>query len=315
MTRLVFMGSPAFAVPSLKCLAESQYEIAAVYTQPDRVAGRGLNKTVCPVKKVAQDLNLPVIQPATLKAPGVVEQLAAFSPDVIVVAAYGQILPEAVLNIPRYGCINIHPSLLPRHRGASPVSAAILSGDAFTGVTIMKMDKGLDTGPILVQGMVPITPHDTTGTLTEKLAIISAAMIQDVLIRWVHGGLVPREQDGSQATYSCELKKEDGEINWKRPAVEIWRMVRAFQPWPGAFTRFQGKRLEILRSIPLSWPGNFPAGQVIETGVKDTSVGFGIVTGEGVLGICEVQLEGKKTMRAGEFRRGQRELIGAVLPS
>ncbi len=313
--RIVFMGSPDFAVISLERLVLNRFNVVGVYTQPDRPAGRGRSITFSPVKTAAQKLGLTVVQPEKLREPEVVKELATFRPDVIVVAAFGQILPKTVLEMPRYGCINIHPSLLPRHRGASPVAAAILAGDEFTGVSIMKMDEGLDTGPVLVQAQIPIAGQDDTGTLTLKLSSIAADMIQEVLINWAAGDIIPRPQAAERATYSSAVDKEQGEIDWCRPAVSIWRQVRAYQPWPGAYTRWQGKRMKILQGFPLPWPEKLETGQVVDLKKTTGRAAFGIATGDGLLGICSVQLEGKRITPAEDFIRGQRDLIGKKLPS
>ena len=313
--RIVFMGSPEFAVSPLEHLAANGYEVIAVYTQPDRPAGRGRPIALSSVKQAAIRLGLNVVQPEKLKSPEEIERLVGLKPDVIVVAAFGQILPEAVLEIPPYGCINIHPSLLPRHRGASPIVAAILSGDEFTGVSIMKMEEGLDTGPVITRAQIPVTGQDTAGSLAEKLSLISANLIQDVLIHWVRGELKPQPQNESEATYSSPIDKKNGEINWQQPAIATWRQVRAFQPWPGAFTRWQGKRLEILQGFPLPWPGQAEAGQVVDLATVTDKAAFGIATGDGLLGVCYVQLEGKRVTLAGDFLNGQRNFLGAKLPS
>ena len=311
--RIIFMGTPEFAVPCLEQLVLNRYQVVAVYTQPDKPAGRGRSPLSPPVKKAALTLGLPVVQPINLKRAGVVAQLAGFNPDVIVVAAFGQILPQSVLDIPRYGCINIHPSLLPRFRGASPVEAAILAGDEFTGVSIMLMDTGLDTGPILARAAIPISGQDTTGSLTVELSQVAARLLQEVLIRWPRGEITPQPQNEAEASYSGTLSKEDGEIDWHLSARDIWRRVRAFYPWPGCYTRWQGKQLKIIEAVPL------PQTEVLETGqVAELSGGeaaFGIYTEDGILGVLTVQLEGKRAMSAAEFLRGQRQFIGALLPS
>ncbi|MBI4286122.1 MAG: methionyl-tRNA formyltransferase [Chloroflexi bacterium] len=311
------MGTPEFAVPPLERLLLSKYEVVAVYTQPDRPSGRGLAPVPSPVKIAALAAGLPVVQPAKLKSPEAVDQLKALQPDVIVVAAFGQILPQSVLDIPRYGCINIHPSLLPKHRGASPVAAAILAGDEFTGVSIMLLDKGMDTGPVLALAQVPVAGQDTTGTLTAKLSLVGAWMLPDVLVRWTRGALSPRPQDDSKATYSVPLNKEEGEIDWRLPAVVLWRRVRAFQPWPGCYTRWQGKQLKIIEVVPLPGEQGAEPGTVIAVAPvrRHTEVAFGVATGDGVMGISQVQLEGKRAMSAAEFQRGQRQILSAVLPS
>ncbi|MFQ6122792.1 MAG: methionyl-tRNA formyltransferase [Dehalococcoidales bacterium] len=311
--RIVFMGTPEFAVPSLEQLILKQYQVVAVYTQPDKPAGRGRSLVAPPVKKAALARKLPVVQPVSLKKAEVVAQLADFHPDVIVVAAFGQILPQSVLDIPSYGCINIHPSLLPRFRGASPVAAAILAGDEFTGVSIMLMDSGLDTGPILAQASVPISPHDTTGSLTDKLSLVAPQLLQEVLLRWVKGEITPQPQNEAEATYSGTITKEEGKIDWHLSAIDIWRRVRAFQPWPGCYTRWQGKRLEIIEAVPLPGEVTFEVGRVVA--VNKEGAAFGVNTGDGILGVLKVQLEGRRAMPAVEFLRGQRQFFGAVLPS
>jgi methionyl-tRNA formyltransferase len=310
--RLVFMGSPQFAVPPLERLLASKYQVAAVYTQPDRPAGRGRGLVSSPVKQAAQARGLTVVQPASLKAAGAREQLKGFEPDVIVVAAFGQILPEPVLALPRLGCLNIHPSLLPRFRGASPVASTILAGDDFSGVSIMVMDEGLDTGPVLARAQIPILDRDTTGSLTEKLSRLGAQLLGEVLAGWSRGERTPRPQDESKVTYCSPIAKEEGEIDWRRPAVDIWRRVRAFNPWPGCYTRWWGKTLKIIEVAPLGGERTAGVGRVV---ALDSKAGFGVGTGDGILAIARVQMEGKKAMSADEFLRGQRGLLGAVLPS
>ena len=292
MMRIVFMGSPEFAVPSLKRLAADGYEIAAVYTQPDRPAGRGKGLVAPAVKTAAAALGLMVVQPDSLKSQEIIAQLAAFRPDTIVVAAYGLLLPRAVLEIPPLGCINIHPSLLPLYRGAAPIPAAILAGDEFTGVSIMKMDEGLDTGPVLVQAQIPVTGDDNTGTLTDKLALISSQIIGDALVQWRTGAITPRPQGGTKVSYSKEMAKEAGEIDWSLAAVDISRRMRAFQPWPGAYTKMDGKRLEIIRGFPLPWPEKIEPGRVVDVRQLRSEAAFGIGTGDGVLGVCAVPARG-----------------------
>jgi len=310
------MGSPEFAVPHLEHLILAQYQVVAVYTQPDRPAGRGRALVSPPVKRAALAWELPVVQPASLKEGGVVEQLTGFHPDVIVVAAFGQILPRSVLGIPRFGCINIHPSLLPRFRGASPVASAILAGDEFTGVSIMLMDEGLDTGPILARAQIPISAQDTTGLLTTKLSLIGARLLQEVLSHWLRGELTPQPQNEAQASYCRSITKEEGEIDWHLPAIDIWRRVRAFHPWPGCYTRWRGRQLKIIEAVPLTGERTFKAGRVVEPASvpEGSKAAFGVYTGDGVLGVSRVKLEGKRAISAAEFLRGQREFIGAVLP-
>lgn len=311
--RIVFMGTPEFAVPPLEQLVRKQYEVIAVYTQPDRPAGRGRVPTPSPVKTAALEWKLTVVPPARLKEPGALEQLRGFQPDVIVVAAYGLILPQTVLDIPKHGCVNIHPSLLPKYRGASPVASAIRAGDEVTGVTFMLLDAGMDTGPILAQEKVPISPQDTTGNLTVRLSQVAARLLPDVLEGWVAGKIRPQPQNEAEATYSKRITKEDGEIDWHLTAVELERRVRAFQPWPGCYTFWQGKRLAIIESAPIPVETATGVGRVVAFNKEETA--FGVGTGQGVLGVVRVQLEGKRAMTSEEFVRGYRRLIGSVLPS
>jgi len=306
------MGTPEFAVTPLERLILNQYQVVAVYTRPDKPAGRGRSLVSSPVKEAALTRKLPLVQPASLKEAAVVAELASFQPDFIVVAAYGQILPQSVLDIPRYGCLNIHPSLLPRFRGAAPVAAAILAGDEFTGVSIMLMDSGLDTGPVLARAQIPISPQDTTGSLTDKLSRVAAQLLQEVLVYRAKGEITPQLQNEAEATYSSELTKKDGEIDWHQPAIDIWRRVRAFQPWPGCYTTWQGKRLEIIEAVPLPGEGSSVVGQVVVR--HQGGAAFGVNTGGGILGVLKVQLEGKRAMSATEFVRGQRQFIGTILP-
>ena len=313
--RVIFMGSPAFAVLPLEYLVLNRHHLVAVYTQPDRPAGRGRALAPSPVKRKALEFRLPVMQPARLRRPEAVAELAGFRPDVLVVAAFGQILPESVLAIPRHGCLNIHPSLLPRFRGASPVAAAILAGDEFTGVSIMLMDGGMDTGPILGRAQIPISGRDTTGSLTAKLSCIGAQLLLEVLPRWLKGELTPRPQDEAEVSYCRQISKEDGEINWQLPAIDIWRRVRAYSPWPGSFTGRQGRRLKIIEAVPVSEGEGVSVGRVVTLppagGIAVPA--FGVGTGQGILGILKVQLEGKRVISAADFLKGQRDFIGVQL--
>jgi methionyl-tRNA formyltransferase len=310
--RIVFMGTPEFAVPSLEHLMLNQYQVMAVYTQPDRPAGRGRALVSPPVKEAALRWQLPVLPPVSLKSAEALSRLAELHPDVIVVAAFGQILPQSVLDIPRYGCINIHPSLLPKFRGASPVASAILSGDEFTGVSIMLLDAGMDTGPVLTRAAVPVSPQDNTGSLTGKLSLVAAYLLQEALNGWWRREIVPRPQDEAAATYSARITKEAGEIDWHMSAVAIWRRVRAFNPWPGCYTRWQGRQLKIIEAVPIPGEGISEVGRVMAQPGSGAVAGVG--TGDGILGLLQVQLEGKRAMSAAEFLRGQRDFIGAVLP-
>ena len=313
--RVIFMGTSEFAVPPLDHLMDNYHQVVAVYTQPDKPAGRGRSLVMSPVKKAALARDLPVIQPISLREPDIVKRMVELNPDAIVLAAFGQILPQAILDIPKYGGINIHPSLLPRFRGASPVVAAILAGDAFAGVSIMVMDEGLDTGPILARTKVSISPRDTAGSLTMKLSQVGARLIIEFLPRWLSEEITPQPQDESQSSYSKSITKEDGEIIWQLSAVDIWRRVRAFQPWPGCYTWWRGKQLKIIEAVPLTKGKSIEAGLVVEVPEARLRAAFGVCTGDGTLGVLQVQMEGKRALSAGDFLRGQRQFIGAKLPT
>ena len=309
--RTVFMGSPRFALPSLERLVQEGYEVVAVYTQPDRPAGRSKAPLAPPVKELALSLGIPVVQPESLRSPETIARLAELGPELIVICAYGQILPAAVVEMPPRRCVNVHFSLLPRHRGAAPVAAAILAGDEFTGVSIMLVEKKLDAGPLLATAAIPVFDRDNTGTLTEKLSLVGADLLIDALSGWTRGEIMPRPQEESTATFYREVKKDAGRIDWRRSAVEIWRLVRAFNPWPGGYTTWRGRQLKILEAVVLQ--GKAEIGEVIA--LNGEAAGFGIGTGQGILGVIGLQLEGKKAMTAAEFMRGQREFVGSALPS
>lgn len=310
--RLVFMGTPDLAVPSLEHLLRNGHEVAAVYTAPDNPSGRGRNIAEPPVKQAAVARGIPVFQPASLKSAETIAQLTSLNPEAVVVVAYGKLLPPAVLAIPPRGCVNVHPSLLPRHRGPSPISSAILAGDIFTGVSIMLLDPGMDTGPLLTQAQIPVMSRDTTGLLTEKLALVSSRVLADTLVYWQRGEIEPRPQENNLATYSHLIEKEDGKIDWSQPAINIWRLARACQPWPGAFTAWQNRRLEIIEAEPLDMPAAGEPGKVVPLPAGDKS-GFGVATGKGILKVSRLQFEGKSAMNAADFLRGQRRLMDAVL--
>jgi methionyl-tRNA formyltransferase len=308
MARIVFMGTPEFAIPTLQALDE-HYEVAGVVTQPDRRAGRGRNLVAPPVKETAAELGLHTIQPRALGEPEVMDQLRAWQPDLIVVAAFGQILKLPVLALPPHGCLNVHASLLPSYRGASPIAAAIVAGEEVTGVTLMRMDEGMDTGPILAQAEYPLAPGETTATLTGKLAGLGAELLLKTLPAWLSGELEAQPQDDSQASYCRPLTKQDGHLDWGEPASALERRVRAYDPWPGTYTTWQGQRLNVIRAR--AWPDRQ------EPGTPGTVValeaGVGVVTGQGVLELMEVQPAGKKPMEADAFARGQRGLAGSRL--
>ncbi len=311
MARILFMGTPQFAVPALAALAQ-HYEIVAVVTQPDAPAGRGRALAASPVKRHALEHGLRVLQPETLKPPAAVAELRALAPDVVVVAAFGQILRRDVLSLPPYGCINIHASLLPRWRGASPINAAITAGDSVTGVTIMQMEAGLDSGPILAQRREPIHADDTTATLTERLARVGAELLMETLPRWLSGQITAQRQDESQVTRCSIIRKEDGRIDWMRRAIEIERLVRAMTPWPGAATLWQGRQLLIRRARVYGGPAE-SALEPGTVGVDGASVR--VQCGDGALELLEVQLEGRRSMTAADFARGQRQFDGSRLGS
>ena len=306
MTKIVFMGTPAFAVPTLQALA-ARYPVVGVVTQPARPAGRGQRLAESPIRQLARQIGLPVIQPARLREPEAMAQLAAWSPDLIVVAAFGQILKPAVLDLPVHGCVNVHASLLPRHRGAAPIPAALLAGDDETGVTIMQMDAGLDTGPMLARRAEPIRLDDTAQTLAERLAQLGAELLIETLPDYLAGRLTPQPQDEAGATYAPQLKKEDGHLDFARPAAELERRVRAFTPWPGAFALWQGQPLKILRAAVVDTASGQP-GQVMSG-----EQGPVVVCGSGGLMLLEVHPPGKRPMLAADFARGAHHFIGAAL--
>jgi methionyl-tRNA formyltransferase len=306
--RLIFMGTPPFAVPSLEAVAR-EYEVVAVVTQPDRPARRGRQLTPSAVKEAAVRWGLPVLQPESLRHDDVVAQFRDLEPGVMVVAAYGEILRPQVLGIPPAGVINIHPSLLPKYRGASPIEGALLAGEQETGVTIMLMDEGMDTGPILAQRSVAIELEDSAGSLGERLARLGAELLLDTLALWLDGRIEARRQDDAQATYTKPVSKEDAVIDWEQPATEIWRRIRAYNPRPGARTWWDGDQLNVLRGRPLAeWKGQGGPGHVVQT-----TSGVAVVTGQGALLLDEIQLAGKRTMGAEDFVRGQRQFIGSEL--
>ena len=312
--RIVFMGTPEFSAPPLEYLVGSEYQVVGVYTQPDRPTGRGRTLEQSPVKKVALRHGLEVFQPVKSRNPDEVARLAALKPDVIVVSAFGQILPQGILDIPKFGCLNIHPSLLPRYRGATPIPAAILAGDADTGVTIMLMDAGMDTGPVISQIIVGIEPQDTTESLTARLAQAGVRLLGETLPLWLDGSLKLQPQDGSKAVYTKPVTKEDGTIDWQRSAIEISRRVRAFYPWPGCYTSWQGKLLKILEAVALHEGKDLTPGKVVPLASGQPAV-VGVETGDGVLGLLRVQLEGKRALTAAEFFLGQRAFLGSTLGS
>ncbi|MFZ1754168.1 MAG: methionyl-tRNA formyltransferase [Caldilineaceae bacterium] len=313
ITRIVYMGTPDFAVPALAALHENgktrNWEVVGVVTQPDRPAGRGKRMVMSPVKEYALAHDLSVLQPGRLRRDAeAIEALRALAPDVMVVAAYGQILPQSVLEIPTFGCLNIHASLLPAWRGASPITASLLAGEAETGVTLMLMDVGMDTGPILAQAKMAISPDDTTASLSDKLAAQGAALLIESLPRWLAGEIAPVDQaELPGAISTCSLvKKGDGRIDWTQPAALIERMVRAYTPWPSAFSLWKGQNFKIWRATVLE--GRAQPGAVVAV-----SDGVAVGTGDGLLGLVTVQPAGKRAMDINSFLNGAPDFVGSRL--
>jgi len=300
--RIVFIGTGEIGVPTLRALLNSEHEVVAVVTQPDKRVGREQRIEPPPIKKEVTKTRIPILQPARIKDQQATEEIRDFAPDVIVVVAYGQILPRDVLEIPRLACLNLHASLLPRWRGAAPIQAAIAAGDCETGVTAMYMNEGLDTGDILLQRSVEILPNDTGGSLHDRLAQIAPEALLESL-RLVAAGNAPRiAQDNAYATYAPKLKREHGLIDWSESAEAIERKIRAYNPWPGAFMKVDHQNLKVFSASVVDLNGQ--AGEVLRSD-EDLIV----ATGKGALSVAEVQLEGKRRMSAAEFLRGHRALI------
>ena len=295
------MGTPDFSVGALKALAENGYEIAGVVTQPDKPRGRGKASAMTPVKEAALELGLTVYQPARVREQSFMDTVRALNPDVIVVSAFGQIIPKALLELPRYGCVNIHASLLPKYRGAAPIQWAVMDGEPVSGVTIMQMDEGLDTGDMLAKTEVPLDPDETGGSLFDKLSRAGAELLIRTLPALEQGTLTPEKQPlESPTAYARMIRKEDGRIDWNLEAEAIERRIRGLNPWPSAYTELTGKILKIWRAEVLPKESGQAPGTVTEAGKG----GFCVQTGKGVLRLLEVQLEGKKRMDAQAFLRG-----------
>jgi methionyl-tRNA formyltransferase len=316
--RIVFFGSPEFALPSLQALIASRHDVVAVVTQPDRPAGRGHAARPPPVKSVALNHGLPVLQPEKVSDAESMARIQALAPDAFVVAAYGQILRQRLLEVPPRGTLNVHASLLPRWRGASPVAAAIMAGDEVTGVTLMQMVRALDAGPILARVEVPITALDTTGTLEPRLAEAGAALLAQKLDAWLDGLVLATPQDESLVTYAPQIRRADAQIDWTLPALDLWRRVRAFHPWPVAYTRWRGEELRIHAAWPLDAESGRPPGSVLpptplppEAG--DAEEAFAVQTGRGALAIRRLQRPGRREVSGIEFLRGQRDFAGTRL--
>jgi methionyl-tRNA formyltransferase len=311
MARVVFLGTPDYGVHVLSALIE-HHEVLAVVTQPDRAAGRGRQRaSVPPVKRYAMEHGLRVLQPERLSRDReAVALLRTLGAELFVLAAYGQILREEVLSIPPSGVVGVHASLLPRHRGAAPVAAAILAGDSETGVTLMDTDAGMDTGGIIAQRAIPISSDDTTETLTRRLAPVGAELMIETLSAWLNGEIEPQPQDDTKASYAPPLAPHQALIDWGRPAIEIERLVRAFNPWPGAATTWQSRPLKVLAAHVAGDRQSVPPGTIVEAGGR-----VAVATGDGLLVLDEVQPAGRRPMEAVAFARGQREFTGRVLGS
>ena len=299
--RLVFAGTPEFAAEHLKALLDTPHQIVAVYTQPDRPAGRGQKLMPSPVKQLALQHGLPVLQPPSLRDPAAQEELRALAPDLMVVVAYGLILPQAVLDIPRLGCINSHASLLPRWRGAAPIQRAVQAGDAESGVTVMQMEAGLDTGPMLLKVTTPITAGDTGGSLHDRLAQLGPQAVVQAIAGLAAGTLQGEVQDDALATYAHKLNKDEARIDWSRPADELERLVRAFNPWPICHSTLDGQPLKVLAAEPAEGRGQ--PGQILDAS-KD---GLTVACGEGALRLTRLQLPGGKPLAFADLYNSRRE--------
>jgi len=314
-TRVAFMGTPEFAVPSLRALAQSgpALEVVGVVTRPDKPVGRGRQLVYSPVKQFALEAGLPVYQPGPLRRPEAQAALRELSPDLIVVAAFGQILPSETLDLPARGCLNVHASLLPRWRGASPIAAAIREGDEQTGVTIMLMDEGLDTGAIVSARATSIGAEETTGALTTRLATLGADLLLETLPDWLAGRITPMAQEEARATMTRPLRKEDGRLDWRSPADALARLTRSVTPWPGAFTTWQGKQLKLLEVTPIAQDEPLAPGTCYALPTGDARGALACACGDGALALKVIQLEGKRAVPSADALRGYPALAHATL--
>lgn len=319
--KIVFMGTPDYAVSALEAIVQAGHQVSAVVTQPDKPKGRGKGIQMTPVKECALKYGIPVFQPVKIKEPEAVEILRGYEADIFVVAAFGQILSEEILTMPEYGCINIHASLLPKYRGASPIQWAILNGEQETGITIMRMAKGIDTGDMLMKCTVPVEPKETGESLHDKLCAAGAELIVQALPKIERGELEPEKQNEADATYVTVLQKSLGHIDWSKDAVFLDRLVRGLNPWPSAYTVYQGRTLKLWECEPVCGgpdsgaAGTEPEGKCVTPGriekvVKDA---FYVRTGDGLLKVLQVQLEGKKRMPVKDFLLGYPLAEGTVL--
>ena len=307
------MGTPAPVVPVLHRLhGMAEVDVVAVVTPPDRPRGRGRQAEAPAVKQAASDLEIPVLQPQNLRGQSILADLAALAPDVIVVAAYGRFLPSSILEMPAYGCLNLHPSLLPRHRGPSPVPTAILEGDGVTGVSLMLLDEGMDTGPVIVRTYVELKGDEEAGELTHRLFDLGGNLLRDSLGPWVNGELRAQPQDESVATISRKLERADGLADWTLPAETLARRGRAFTPWPGLYTEWQGKTLKLLetRALPDNSGTGTEPGRVV---AHVSGSALCVTTALGMLSLDRIQMEGRRAVTGEEFLRGYSEIIGALL--
>ncbi len=320
--RIVFMGTPDFAVPSLRAIVEAAapgaiwpggIHLVGVFTRPDRPSGRGQQVSYSPIKRFALSSSLPVYQPGSLRRPEAQRQLEELAPHLIVVAAFGQILPPEILRLPTRGCLNVHASLLPRWRGASPITAAIRAGDAESGVTIMLMDEGLDTGDIVAARATPIAPDETTGALTDRLAELGARLLIDTLPAWLEGHASQTPQDETHATFTKPLRKDEGRLDWNLSAIELSRIVRAMSPWPGAFTTWNGKLLKVLDAVAIPRTSAAAPGTCYLLPPGSPYGPLACVCGEGALALRVIQLEGKRALTSAEMLRGHPSLGTATL--
>ena len=307
--RIIFMGTPTFAVPALDALLEANCDIIGVFTQPDRRSGRGRRLTAPPVKEAAIERSLPVFQPPSLRRDEEARRhIASLAPDLIVVVAYGLFLPSDTLDVPPLGALNIHPSLLPKHRGPSPVATAILEGDASTGVTLMQLDEGMDSGPVIAQRETVITRDENAEDLTVRLFKMGAELLADTIYQWQDGEIAPVPQGEADATITRLLKREDGAIDWTQSAEQVARQIRAYHPWPGSFTHWNGRQLKVHEASALGGAESELPGTVTEL-----PQGIAVATGEGALLLRRVQIEGRQATDISEFARGYRDFAGSRL--
>lgn len=307
--RIVFMGTPDFAVPSLEALLKSDDRVVGIVTQPDRPKGRGQQLTSSPVKMLAEREHLPLLQPTKMKDPAFLAELSAWKPDLIAVAAFGRILPPAILSLPPRGCINVHGSLLPKYRGAGPIQWALINGETETGITTMLMDEGMDTGAMLLQARIAIAPEDTAGSLSPRLAELGGRLLVETLAQLKAGTLTPQAQDHSQATLAPLLKKEDGLVDWTSPATALANRIRGLTPWPGAQTYLKTDRWIICRASAVNERATLGPGQITAL-TKDA---IHVATGEGVLAIHELQPANSRRMPAGQYLTGHQIHVGMQL--